>query len=342
MNVLEEMFRPQQVTIHKRKKLEPPNIDQDPSGRIRMCSKVVDPVSGYGRLQTAVQEALNPIMVTDCDQYDFTLAPPHIYLSRPCIRFTMWESDMLPPNRRNFLGSSALITPCRHNVSAFRRSGFEGPIKVVPLYGEATYSPMPDESTLRFVCVARDNGVRGRKGIDLLVECFKEAFPNRRDVSLSVKMSPHCFPRTSDDQRIKILHEDWSKEQYEKFLAGHHCGVFLSGMEGWNFPACELMAAGRPSILIPHAGPAEFTTKYTSWYLDYDIAKAPDEEPYIGYGLVATPIKSSVIEALREAYHNRGLLHFKAEQSYQESKQYTKEIFKARLQVAVKQLLSTV
>lgn len=303
-------------------------------GPIRYTPPTWDYTTGYGRLSLAVMGAINTVDVGQYNNADFGLCwPGHPETFR--IRFTMWEPDAIPQQASSFMRDGALVVPCSYNNNIFRSAGFKNNIHVVPLWGEAEYSKMPDDSTLRFICVARDSGVRERKGIDSLIKWFSEAFPSEDDVALTIKNSRECFIRNITDKRITVIRQDMTHADYNIMLSQHHCGVFLSGLEAWNFPACELMAAGRPSILVPFGGPTEFSTASTSWHLPYEMAQAPDGHPYYGVGRGAKPLKDGVIAALRECYNNRSLMNEKALASAEAAKHFTKRRFAERLRVVV-------
>jgi glycosyltransferase involved in cell wall biosynthesis len=312
------------------------------SGRpLRFYTQATDPATGYGRLAEACMQALNMVHVSPLDYPDFILSDPTAVAISP-IRFTMWEPTQLPPSATGFMSARALIVPCKMNVRVFRSSGYRGMIHAVPLWGEAAWAQMPADDVFKFICIGRDNAVRSRKGIDDLIEWFRLAFPTEKDVRLTIKSSPHCPHREPSDKRITVIRDDFTRPKYEEMLAAHHCGIFLSGLEGWNFPACELMAAGRPSIIVPWGGPADFTTPETSWYLPYTMVQAPENHPYYGVGQGAKPTKEGVIEALREAYLNRSLLKEKAVRSYEMSFKFTKAKFMERLRVVALDILSSV
>jgi len=312
------------------------------SGRpLRFYTPATDPATGYGRLAEACMQALNMVHVSPLDYPDFILADPTNVSISP-IRFTMWEPSQLPPTATGFMTAKALIVPCKMNVRVFRASGYRGMIHAVPLWGESQWAPMPPDDVFKFVAIGRDNGVRSRKGMDDLIEYFKLAFPREKDVLLTIKSSNDCQKLDPKDDRITVVRETLTRAKYEEMLAAHHCGVFLSGLEGWNFPACELMATGRPSILVPWGGPADFTTPQTSWHLPYTMVQAPEDRPYFGVGQGGKPTKEGVIEALREAYNNRTLLREKATRSYEMSIKFTKDKFMERLRVVALDILSSV
>jgi glycosyltransferase involved in cell wall biosynthesis len=316
------------VTVNVR-----PPLREDQKPLSFYCS-VNNVATGYGRLCAAFLEAMELSRVGLNMRPDIVLDIPGSTAFEK-VRFTMWEASQLPGDYNGFMRSRALIVPCSHNVGVFRDAGYKNPIHVVPLWGEARFSPLPESGPFRFICVARENGVPQRKGMPQLVRCFKKAFQGVSDVRLTLKRSPTCSQFDPEDKRIDVLTSDMSKDEYESLLSSHHCGVFLSGLEGWNLPACELMAAGRPSILIPYGGPADFTTKSTSWHLDYGMVRVPDVHPYRGVGFGAMATDDSVIESMRDAVNNWSSLMSKANASANASLMYTKDLFKERLRASV-------
>lgn len=308
---------------------------------LRFYTPATNEATGYGRLSKACMEALNMVHVSPIDYPDFVLHNPMAPCAAP-LRFTMWEPDALPENAFGFMSTRALIVPCSMNVKLFRSCGYRGPIHLIHLWGEARWSPLPTGDLFKFITIGRDNGVKSRKGICELMDYFSLAFPTEKDVRLTVKANPDSLRRDVKDPRIEIIYDDYSKEQYEQMLSEHHCGAFLSGLEGWGFPACEMMAAGRPNIIVPWGGHAEFATAENSWLLDYTMVQSPPDPPYHGIGRGAKPTKDSVIAALREAYHNRELLKQKADAAYKSSISYTKQKFHERLRVVALDVISNV
>lgn len=307
--------------------------EKEEQRRLLLHCATYDSAHGYGRLSSDAAAALNATPVNSSGRIDLIVAPPMGDL-KSIARFTMWEPTLVPTRDGKLLSSTPhIIVPCRYNFDVFRNSGYTGTIHHVPLYGDAEWSPLPDLSTLRFLCVARDNGVRERKNVDQLIEAFKLAFPDEPDVALTIKQSPNCFFRRTFDSRIECIYADISSDAYAHLVRTHHCGVFLSGMEGWNFPACELMAAGRPSIIVPFGGPTDFVTAATSWLLDYKMVDAPSGHPYYGVGRAAKPTTEHVVETLRHVYRNRAEIQAKAAASTVVANRFTKDKFSERLRV---------
>lgn len=290
--------------------------------------------TGYGRMCSAFLEAMELNRVGLHMRPDIVLDIPGSTAFEK-IRFTMWEASSLPKSCYGFMHGMSLIVPSRHNVDVFRDAGYKNPIHVIPLWGDSVFRPMPTSGPFKFICVGKENGVPKRKGMDQLVSCFKRAFQGVEDVRLTLKRSPDCSRFDPADERISVVTSDLSKAEYELMLSQHHCGVFLSGLEGWNFPACELMATGRPSIVIPYGGPADFTTRMTSWHLEYGMTRAPEDHPYYGVGFGAVAANDSVIESMRDAFSNWSRLLEKGNLSLAASAMFTKQAFQSRLRSVI-------
>jgi glycosyltransferase involved in cell wall biosynthesis len=246
----------------------------------------------------------------------------------------MWDSDDLPPTLRDFKRFSTLIVPSEHNRKLFKRY-FKGRIELCPLFADTTFSHLPPVRPFGFICVARDDNTNNRKDTDRLPALFTKAFPYQSDVFLTVKMSPYCKKRWTYDKRVNLLYSEQTKAEYDAMLVKHHCGIFLSGAEAWNLPACELAAMGRPSILIPLNGPAMFTTPITSWHLPYSMVKSP-KPVYGGIGRIGRASDSGIIQAMQEAYSDQLLLAEKAIASARASHEFTEARFAQRLRDIVR------
>lgn len=249
------------------------------------------------------------------------------------ILFTMWDADDLPLHLRDYKSYSVLVVPSEHNKKLFRKY-FRGKIEICPLFADTSYNHLPPSRPFRFICVARDDNMNNRKDTDRLPALFTQAFPNQQDVALTIKMSPYCKKRWTFDKRVELLYAEQTKAEYDEMLFKHHCGIFPSGAEAWNLPACELAAMGRPSIVIPLNGPAMFTDSATSWHLPFTLVKAPISV-YKGMGKIGRATDAGIVNAMREAYGDPLLLAQKALASALRAADYTEARFAARLRQIV-------
>lgn len=298
---------------------------------MRIFSQSLDGASGYGRLAARACYALDGVLV-EAPRAQLSFALPSFQTRAP-LRFSMYETNKLPFKINQL--ADEFIVPCTHSKRVFR-TRTKKPIHICPLFADTTYSHLGAPNPFRFLCVARDNGVPSRKGIDELIQWFTLAFPSQADVELVIKQSPHCKKRYTFDKRITIIYEDYKRADYHKLLDSAHCGVFLSGMEGWNLPALELMMAGRPSIIVPYGGPADFTTTETSYHIPYKMVRAP-KDVYNSVGYCAAPLKDGTIHALRSAYEDSLTLAAKSVAGAIKAQDYTQARFDKRLRDIVAQ-----
>lgn len=123
-----------------------------------------------------------------------------------------------------------------------------------------------------------------RKGHDVLVEIFNEAFSEDDNVELWL-MAHNAFLSASDRKnwedlylesklgragKIKIL--PWQRTHYDvaNIMAQVDCGVFPSRAEGWNLELLEMMALGKPVIATNYSSHTEFCNKDNCMLIDID------------------------------------------------------------------------
>lgn len=282
--------------------------------------------ASFHKLAVSCANALNTNIKQAPSGY-LNVGPPST--SGKGVLFTMWDADDLPTELRNFKRFSALIVPSEHNRKLFKRY-FRGPVELCPLFCDTSFRHLPPARPFNFICVARDDNMNNRKDTDRLPALFTKAFPTQPDVSLTIKMSPYCKRRWTYDKRVNLLYSEQTKAEYDAMLAAHHCGIFLSGAEAWNLPACELAAMGRPSILIPLNGPAMFTNPTTSWHLPYSLVQSP-KAVYKAVGKIGRASDAGIIQAMQEAYSDQLLLAEKAIASARASHEFTEARFAQRM-----------
>lgn len=292
---------------------------------INAASKITD--GGYGRLYHACRLALGAI---EAEVPDLMVSSP-MHLAPSTVRFTMWDTTECPYPVWKY--AKAFIVPCLANKELLQRHTRK-PVEICPLFSDVSFAHLPPARPFRFICVARARGHTECKGIAQLIQLFTKAFPREQDVELIIKQSPECLERWSYDKRIIFNNELLSREDYVALLHSAHCGVFLSGFEGWNLPLLELMSAGRPSLCIPFIGPADFTTSETSYHLPFKLERAP-LAGYRGVGFGARAHDLGVIHALRAAYEDQIGLAARGIASARAAQNYTVPRFAARLRAIV-------
>ncbi|MEQ8172508.1 MAG: glycosyltransferase, partial [Candidatus Eremiobacterota bacterium] len=124
-----------------------------------------------------------------------------------------------------------------------------------------------------------------RKGIDILLKAYIEAFSADHDVTLIIKTFPNIHNKIEEElQAIKYNNPDCPEiilinkdldyacivDLYKK------CNVLVapSRGEGFGLPVAEAMLLGIPVITTAYGGQTDFCTEETAWLIDYKFSKA--------------------------------------------------------------------
>ena len=136
-----------------------------------------------------------------------------------------------------------------------------------------------------------------RKGHDILVEAFSEAFSTEDNVELWM-MCSNPFYSDEENQywedlyknspmgnKIRIIPRQRSQKDVYNIMRQVDCGVFPSRAEGWNLELLELMSCGKHVIATNYSGHTEFCTKDNSMLIYTDEKEdAVDNKWFFGQG----------------------------------------------------------
>lgn len=159
-----------------------------------------------------------------------------------------------------------------------------------------------------------------RKGHDLLLDLFNNAFPEEKDVELWICASEKTNAYSSEEEikkwhnmysssRIKLFSGFDTHEQIAKLISNSDCGLYPSRAEGWNLELLETMSMNKPVIATNYSAHTEFCTKDNSYLIDIDhIEKAIDGKAFQGQGnwaKIGEKQKDQIIYYMRYCYQNR-------------------------------------
>ena len=250
---------------------------------------------------------------------------------------TMFETDSLPPDwvaRCNDLDE--VWVPSAFNVETFRSAGVRAPVVVVPGgIDAARFSPAVPPMSIP--------GVRGtvflsvfewrrRKGWDVLLRAWADAFAPDADVTLVLRTSPVGMPAGADRQTymesvidgfllaacgrrrhevapIVVLTQLVPDAQLPSLYTAADVYVSPTRGEGWGRPFMEAMACGRAVIATRWSAHLAFMHDENSLLLDIDGVEPTDDADmplYAGHRWAA-PTVAHLVELLQRARHERGL-----------------------------------
>ena len=126
-----------------------------------------------------------------------------------------------------------------------------------------------------------------RKGHDILLEMFKQAFPNEQDVELWMMCGNPFLPPKSHqewdryyktDARVRLLDRVQTQEDVAKVMKSTNCGIFPSRAEGWNLKLLEMMSMGKHVIATNYSAHTEFCNDQNCSLIDVvNLEEAEDD-----------------------------------------------------------------
>lgn len=151
-----------------------------------------------------------------------------------------------------------------------------------------------------------------RKGVDVLLEAYGNAFSSADDVALVIKTfpNPHNDVRAQLERhrrespsypRVEIIEEDWTPGQLAGLYQQCHALVAPSRGEGFGLPIAEAMLYELPVIVTAWGGHRDFCSPETCWLIDYTPQFA---RTHIGLSdsLWAEPDAAHLTALLREVH----------------------------------------
>lgn len=159
-----------------------------------------------------------------------------------------------------------------------------------------------------------------RKGHDILVHMFNQAFTEKDNVELwmlnnnpflSESANKHwvnMYKNSKLGHKIKIFPRLPSQEHIAKLIKLSNCGIYPARAEGWNNEALETMAMNKPVILTNYSGHTQYSTNQNSFLAEINtLEEATDGQFFNGIGRWAeltSNVIDQFIEHMRYVYKN--------------------------------------
>ncbi len=219
--------------------------------------------------------------------------------------------------------------------------GVKKPVKVIYLGVDKRFykndvNMFLKDNSFKFINVSAPHclGKRDRKGLDILLNSFKQEFGDDPKVTLILKINTiyadlynrqqgrdfilddyitDLLPRGTKKNNIVLLTNYFDTAILNNFYNSVDCGVFPARAEGFNFPAAEMIKIGKPVITTEFSGHSEFSDKRLQtkilgmWPLDYCVYPYEDSE-------FSEPDINHLRKLMRQVYEN-----------YQEEKKLAEE-----------------
>jgi len=191
------------------------------------------------------------------------------------IAVTMFESTKLPAGWVDILNTmDAVIVPAKFCKTIFQDNGVTVPIHVIPLGVSEVYQPAERDHTrkpMRFLAFL-DRGAR--KGGDIALKAFQQAFGNDPNYRLILKARRraeeiHLFPVGN----VEVIHADMSEAELCELYQS--CDVLIAPTRGEGFGLLprEFAATGGLALATNWGGTADDIDRW-GWSLPYDLVPA--------------------------------------------------------------------
>ncbi|MFV1943800.1 glycosyltransferase [Pseudomonas luteola] len=206
-----------------------------------------------------------------------------------------WEESRLPEQAcRDFNHQLGLATTMSHYVTrVLQDNGVDVPLATVGIgvdHIERTPAaperlptlPVVGSSTLRMLHIS---SCFPRKGVDVLLAAYGQAFSATDDVVLVLKTFPNPHHQIeaqlkdwrlqhTNPPRVELINQDLPDSAVRALYEWAHVLVAPSRGEGFGLPMAEAMLHRCAVITTGYGGQRDFCTPETSWLIDYRFARA--------------------------------------------------------------------
>jgi hypothetical protein len=277
-----------------------------------LCSKEIDiALSAYDGLCPQRDTQTNNNLASDINKFFHHDAPclniwHQFRLSKTIgrgkyVAFPIFELDSFNPEELHHLTYPDHLVVCSEWAkNIIYKAGIKTPTDVVELgVDTSVFHPVRPEAPNRNFVFLNVGKWEVRKGHDILVEAFNQAFTPQDKVELWM-MTTNRFlteQEAGDWERLylhspmgraeKIMLIPWLKSQLDvvRVMQAADCGVFPARAEGWNLELLEMMACGKPVIATNYSAHTQFCNPENCSLIQIDNNEiAYDNKWFFGQG----------------------------------------------------------
>lgn len=247
--------------------------------------------------------------------------PPRVHDVKGGLNFQAfgWEESVIPAeyieNFNRFL--DGIGTMSEYVTEKLIECGIKIPVRTMGIGVELSpnFSSIKPYSlkTKRKIKFLHISSAFPRKGVDILLNAYFEAFTNKDDVCLILKTFPNPHntvgqmltelrSRYPNGPEVEWIDMDLPQEKLESLYKAADCYVSVARGEGFGLPVAEAMLAKLPVIVSPNSGMADFSNSDTALLVGFDMAPANTHlttGDNLNISLWAEPRKEELVEKLR-------------------------------------------
>lgn len=204
-------------------------------------------------------------------------------IAKHTIGITTWETTKIPPAEfgRSISAVDEIIVPCKDNIALFEELMPDVPVSCSPEGVDTDFwFSRPREWDSKPLKIGMFGALTYRKGIDIAVEAFAEAYGDNDDVELHIGTTFFELPQfyTLPDQfsNVYVHNFGWKpREEVRDFYHSLH-GLFAPYRgEGFYLPGAEFMSTGGCLIAPNKMGAAAYHDVDKGWVIpsEYETVK---------------------------------------------------------------------
>lgn len=200
------------------------------------------------------------------------------------IGYLGWEESLYPLKLVNECNKELHVIAAlsKHVREVMRRSGIKIPMKVINHGLDLIHAPQEEYRlrTKKSFKIYHNSSGQYRKGLDLLLKAYFNAFTKEDDVALIIKLYPNqsldkeALKQISPDRaEVEIINSASLTDPEMKYLAGvSQMHVYPTRGEGFGLPIAEGLALGKAVITTGYGGQMDFTNDDNSFLIGYKIS----------------------------------------------------------------------
>jgi glycosyltransferase involved in cell wall biosynthesis len=240
----------------------------------------------------------------------------HICKRKHNIAYPFWELESIPPRYVDYLANyDSIWAPSNFILGTLKRYGFTNaellkhPIDI-PIKDPQFFEPT---GTLKILFHFDFDSFPARKNPEAAIFAFKQAFPTREDVALTVKTRGErdlgrrhwLEQQTASDPRIKVIDRLLDRGEVNDLMAEHDVFLSLHRSEGLGLGCAEALAAGKAVVATDYGGSTEFINAKTGFPVEWSrIVVGPADYHLAENATWAEPSIDHAAKLLRSIYEN--------------------------------------
>jgi len=169
---------------------------------------------------------------------------------------------------------------------------------------------------LSFLTIADPRMSMMRKNTQAVARAFRLAFPDEKDVALTIKLQnglstnqiQKLYDEIANDPRIRVLQQTLPRPEVDRLFTDSHVYVSMHRAEGFGLPLLEARLLGLATIATAWSGNMDFMSPDDSVLVPYKLLTMQDEGGAYGKATWAEPDIDACAAAMRRFYEDPAYL----------------------------------